>query len=114
MLSIAEATPYAGRSTELITAFVLGDEKSAKPSPNSIWLCKNFLSGVTDASTGLKWGAETRLMSEQWDTSYWLWSDIFNSTTNQQIHSSAFSSINVCYVDGHAKFTPVQAVAVFK
>mgnify|MGYP000082085423 CR=1 FL=1 len=34
ILKTAEATPYMGRSTELITAFVLGDEKKAKEKGN--------------------------------------------------------------------------------
>ena len=74
----------------------------------STWLCKTFLPAKMGWTT-------TRVMDESWDTSYWLWSDVFgNSPSGKNIHESAFSSINVCYVDGHAKFTPVQAVAVFK
>ena len=53
-------------------------------------------------------------MSEQWDTSYWLFSDIFCSPTNVHIHDAAFGSINVCFVDGHVKMQPWQAVNVFK
>jgi prepilin-type N-terminal cleavage/methylation domain-containing protein/prepilin-type processing-associated H-X9-DG protein len=86
----------------------------SSPSPNSIWLCKSFLGGATDAATGAKWSTETRILEEKSDVNMWLWSDVFNSSTNQSVHSSSFSSINVCYVDGHAKFTPVPAVAVFQ
>ena len=38
--SVAEATPYVFISTELITAFVLGEEKKAKPKPRMIRLTK--------------------------------------------------------------------------
>ena len=34
--TMAEATPYTFYSTELIMAFVLGEEKSAKPNPRKI------------------------------------------------------------------------------
>jgi len=74
---------------------------------NSTWLCKVFL------PTKVGW-TTARVMDESWDTSYWLWSDIFCAPTNKNIHESSFSSLNVCYLDGHVKFTPVQAVAVFK
>ena len=33
---VAEAIPYSGVLTELITALVLGEENSANPSPNSM------------------------------------------------------------------------------
>ena len=34
--SVAEATPYVFAETELITAFVLGEEKKAKPKPTEV------------------------------------------------------------------------------
>ena len=38
--SVAAATPYVRASTELITAFVLGEEKKAKPKPSTMRLTK--------------------------------------------------------------------------
>jgi prepilin-type N-terminal cleavage/methylation domain-containing protein/prepilin-type processing-associated H-X9-DG protein len=73
----------------------------------STWLCRTFLPNSIGWTT-------SRIMDESWDTSYWLWSDIFNSPTNKKIHESSFGSINVCFMDGHVKFMPQQAAAVFK
>lgn len=55
-----------------------------------------------------------RVMSEQWDADYWLWSDVFCQPLQVRIHDSSFGSINVCYMDGHVKFQPGQSSAVFK
>jgi prepilin-type N-terminal cleavage/methylation domain-containing protein/prepilin-type processing-associated H-X9-DG protein len=77
------------------------------------WLCWGFLQTAKNNGV-LIWGNYNRIMSEQWDTSYWLFSDIFCSPTNVHIHDAAFGSINVCFVDGHVKMQPWQAVNVFK
>jgi prepilin-type N-terminal cleavage/methylation domain-containing protein/prepilin-type processing-associated H-X9-DG protein len=74
---------------------------------NSTWLAKVFL------PTKVGW-TTARVMDESWDTSYWLWSDIFCAPTQKNIHESSFGSINVCFMDGHVKFMPQQTVAVFK
>lgn len=55
-----------------------------------------------------------RVMTEQWDGDYWLWSDVFCQPTGKKIHESSFGSINVCYLDGHVKFQPGQANQVYK
>lgn len=51
--SIPEATPYRFLGTELITALVLGEEKSAKPIPNKAKLAiirNNGVSGLSNTS----------------------------------------------------------------
>ena len=78
--------------------------------------------GGTNYSTWISWSFipnavgqnYPRIMSEQWDSDYWLWSDVFCEPTKIRIHESAFGSINVVYMDGHVKFQPGQARNVFK
>jgi len=44
----------------------------------------------------------------------WVWSDPFYGSNNAyKIHSAAFGSINVGYLDGHVKFQPGQSKNVF-
>jgi len=73
---------------------------------NATWICSNFLKKFA----GNTW----RVVGEQWDSDYWLWSDVFCQPLNIRIHEAAFGSINVCYMDGHVKFQPGQASQVFK
>ena len=70
------------------------------------WVDRGFI--VT--STG--WGNNTRIMSEQWDTDYWLLSDWFCKLNDQPIHGVK-GGMNIAYVDGHVKFWPRQAVNNF-
>jgi prepilin-type N-terminal cleavage/methylation domain-containing protein/prepilin-type processing-associated H-X9-DG protein len=81
------------------------------PRPNwSTWICWGFLParGVPGP----------RVMSETWDTSYWLWTDgwckLTRDTYGVNIHQSHAGSINVCYLDGHVKFQGGEAQAVFR
>ncbi|MEI6500181.1 MAG: prepilin-type N-terminal cleavage/methylation domain-containing protein [Armatimonadota bacterium] len=47
-------------------------------------------------------------------TDIWLWSDPYYGSANSvKIHESSFASINICYLDGHAKFSPMQAKNTF-
>jgi len=84
--------------------------------PNSIFIAKSFLSkfaGVTPANT-------PRVLGLASDTGYssseiWLWSDpYYGSTFPFKIHSAAFGSNNIGYLDGHAKFSPGQAKDIFR
>ncbi|MCK4323640.1 MAG: DUF1559 domain-containing protein, partial [Armatimonadetes bacterium] len=81
----------------------------AKPS-YSTWISWFFLPG--------KAGDNPRIMSEQWDTDYWLWSDAWCKLTRTEhgvtLHGSNRGSINICYLDGHVKFQGGQAKLVFK
>ena len=78
--------------------------------------------GGTNYSTWISWnflptamGQDyARVMTEQWDSDYWLWSDVFCAPLNIRIHESSLGSVNVCYLDGHVKFQPGQAKSVFK
>ena len=81
----------------------------AKPS-YSTWISWFFLPG--------KAGDNPRIMSEQWDTDYWLWSDAWCKLTRTEhgvtLHGSHRGSINICYLDGHVKFQGGRAKLVFK
>ena len=78
--------------------------------------------GGTNYSTWISWAFISnamgqnyaRVMSEQWESDYWLWSDVFCQPLNIRIHESSFGSINVCFMDGHVKFMPGQAKDVFR
>lgn len=72
------------------------------------WIDRSFL--LTSAG----WGNRTRVMSEQWDTDYWLASDWFCQPSNQRMHGGSWASYNILYVDGHVKYSPRQAVLDFK
>jgi len=63
-----------------------------------------------------KYGDTVRMMSEIWDTDYWLASDWFCKPAGlkTRIHGGQFGSINVVYLDGHAKYWPRQANLNFK
>lgn len=81
------------------------------PRPSySTWICWGFLVGNA--------GDAPRIMSEQWDTDCWLWSDGWCKLTRTNygvnLHESHAGSINICYLDGHVKFQGGQAKAVFK
>ncbi|MGQ9729993.1 MAG: DUF1559 family PulG-like putative transporter [Candidatus Zipacnadales bacterium] len=87
------------------------------PAPNnSTFIAHTFLrqfAGVTPANT-------PRVLGLGSDTTYsaseiWLWSDPFyGNTFPVKIHSAAFGSNNIGYLDGHAKFSPGQAKNVFR
>ncbi|MBM3476867.1 MAG: DUF1559 domain-containing protein [Armatimonadetes bacterium] len=81
------------------------------PRPSwSTWICWGFLPGR--GVTG------PRVMSEMWDTNYWLWTDgwckLTRDTYGVNIHQSHAGSINICYLDGHVKFQGGEAQAVFR
>ncbi|MEA3402422.1 MAG: DUF1559 domain-containing protein [Armatimonadota bacterium] len=66
-----------------------------------------------------KYGDTTRVMSEMWDTDYWLASDWFckpivQGIVGHGIHGGDFGSLNILYVDGHVKYYPRQAMTNFK
>ncbi len=62
------------------------------------------------------YGDTTRVMSEMWDTDYWMASDWFCKPVSlgHGIHGGQFGSINVLYLDGHAKYCAKQASLQFK
>jgi len=61
-------------------------------------------------------GNTIRIMSEMWDTDYWLASDWFAKPVSlgRGIHGGPFGSVNVCYLDGHVKYVTQQAQLAFK
>ena len=63
-----------------------------------------------------KYGDTTRVMSEMWDTDYWLACDWFCKpvSSGNGMHGGTFGSMNICYLDGHVKYWPRQAMANFK
>ena len=63
-----------------------------------------------------KYGDTTRVMSEMWDTDYWLASDWFCKPVSygSGIHGGQYGSMNVLYLDGHVKYWPRQAMLAFK
>jgi prepilin-type N-terminal cleavage/methylation domain-containing protein/prepilin-type processing-associated H-X9-DG protein len=87
------------------------------PAPdNSTFISNSFLrqfAGVTAANT-------PRVLGLASDTTYssseiWLWSDpYYGSKFPTKIHSAAFGSNNIAYLDGHAKFSPGQAKDIFR
>ena len=81
------------------------------PKPSySTWISWGFLMQRT--------GNVTRVMSEMWDSDCWLWSDGWCKLTRTNhgvtLHDSHRGSINICYLDGHAKFQGGPAKLVFK
>jgi len=77
--------------------------------------------GGTNYATWISWGFlpnsvgqnYPRVMTEQWDTDYWLLSDWFCKLNDIPIHGVK-GGMNIAYVDGHVKFWPRQAVNNFK
>ena len=74
------------------------------------WIDRTFL------MVSAKWGNNTRIMAEQWDTDYWLACDFFAMPVSHGhgIHGGSYGSMNVVYLDGHAKYWVQPAVAGFK
>ncbi len=62
------------------------------------------------------YGNTTRIMSEMWDTDCWLASDYFCKpiTEGKSIHGGERGSFNICYLDGHVKYFPREAIQNFK
>ncbi len=62
------------------------------------------------------YGNTTRVMSEMWDTDYWMASDWYCKPVSygSGVHGGSFGSLNVLYVDGHVKYWPREAVLNFK
>lgn len=87
------------------------------PAPdNSTFISHSFLRlfpGVTPANS-------PRVLALNSDMTYsaseiWMWSDPFyGATFPVKIHSAAFGSNNIGFLDGHAKFSPGQARNVFR
>ncbi len=63
-----------------------------------------------------KYGDTTRVMSEMWDTDYWLACDWFCKPVSlgSGIHGGTYGSMNILYVGGHVKYWPKQAMLNFK
>jgi prepilin-type processing-associated H-X9-DG protein len=62
------------------------------------------LASDADASTGTTWSS----------SEIWMWSDpYYGSAFPVKIHSAAFASNNIGYLDGHAKFSGGQAKGFF-
>ena len=81
----------------------------AAASPDYLgWIDRSFI------QTAAGWGNRTRVMSEQWDSDYWLVTDFFCQPMNLRIHGGDFASMNIAYLDGHAKYFPRQATLAFK
>ncbi len=74
------------------------------------WIDRTFI------QTTMGWGNNTRIMSEQWDTDYWLAADFWAQPVSHGhgIHGGDYGSMNVVYLDGHAKYVVKQAVLAFK
>ena len=85
---------------------------AAMPGPNAgngyrTWVSKVFIAQRVGAD-------QTRVMSEMWDTDYWLACDWFCKPIDKRIHGGSFGSMNVLYLDGHVKYWPRQAVNGFR
>ena len=90
---------------------------TALPADNTTWISRSFLranAGLTAANTPRVMGLQSDTNSAYSSSEIWMWSDIFCQPTNVNLHSAAFSSINVGYLDGHVKFTVIQAVLAFR
>lgn len=76
----------------------------------STWVSKSFLRQRT--------GDQPRVMSQMWDSQCWLFSDGWCKLTRVNhgvnLHQSHAGSINICYLDGHAKFQGGRARDVWK
>ncbi len=93
------------------------------PSPdNSTFICygvlKTYTTGVTPANTPrtmtLASDADASTGTTYSSSQIWLWSDPFYGPTFPvRIHSSAFGSANIGYLDGHVKFMPGQCKGLF-
>jgi len=80
------------------------------PKPSySTWVCWGFLRSRV--------GTATRVLSEASDAECWLFSDGWCKLTRTNygvnLHESHNASINICYLDGHAKFQGGEAGAVW-
>jgi len=80
-------------------------------APNYIgWIDRTFYVPV--------YGNTTRMMTEAWDTpcDYWLWCDWFAMPISHGhgVHGGMYGSMNICFLDGHAKYCVVPAGTVFK
>ena len=87
---------------------------TATPGPNPsngyrTWVSKVFIPQKTT------WGDNPRVMTEMWDTDYWLACDWFcKPTSSKGLHGGAYGSMNSLYMDGHVKYWPKQASEGFK
>ena len=72
------------------------------------WVCTFFIPSRTS------WGDNPRAMSEMFDTDYWMACDWFCKPSKKRIHGGPYGSMNVLYVDGHAKYFTKQATLGFK
>ena len=81
--------------------------------------------GPRDYNTWISWGFvrqrtgdQPRVMTEMWDSDCWLWTDAWCKLTREDfgvnLHQAMNASINICYLDGHVKFQPGQAMSTFK
>jgi prepilin-type N-terminal cleavage/methylation domain-containing protein/prepilin-type processing-associated H-X9-DG protein len=63
-----------------------------------------------------KYGNTVRIMTEMWETDYWMASDWFAKPVSygNGVHGGPYGSLNVLYVDGHVKYWPRQATLGFK
>jgi len=63
-----------------------------------------------------KYGDTTRIMTDSWDSDYFLASD-WNcnlSSASQKLHGGLYASSNILYLDGHVKYWPRQLSVIFK
>lgn len=62
------------------------------------------------------WGDNNRVMSEMWDTDYWMASDWFARPISEGngMHGGPYGSMNVLYLDGHVKYCTKQVALGFK
>jgi prepilin-type N-terminal cleavage/methylation domain-containing protein/prepilin-type processing-associated H-X9-DG protein len=63
-----------------------------------------------------KYGNTVRIMSEMWDTDYWMACDWYAKPLSygSGVHGGGYASLNILYVDGHVKYSPRQASLEFK
>ena len=86
---------------------------TATPPPNPgngwiTWVSTFFIPNRTS------WGNNPRVMSEMWDTDYWMACDWFCKPSEKRIHGGPYGSMNVLYLDGHAKYFTKQATLGFR
>jgi len=71
------------------------------------WLSVYFLAQAA-------WSNQPRVMTEMWDTDYWLACDWYCKPAQKRIHGGDLASMNILYVDGHVKYWPREAIQAFK
>jgi prepilin-type N-terminal cleavage/methylation domain-containing protein/prepilin-type processing-associated H-X9-DG protein len=90
---------------------------TATPKPPSqangwiAWIDLQFVAQVAPNGGALWWGNQVRMMTDSWESDYWLACDWFCKPAGDasRIHGGDFGSMNILYADGHVKYWPREA-----